>query len=181
MPNYQRQKGDRFERALVKVLNEVGISAHRVPLSGAVEGYPGDLLLDAFDPPIIVQCKHFADDFKRLFKIVEEAPITWVMEKPAEDEVSTPFIVMRFGTALAWMKSPHPIGLERTPARHAPMGRVAAYLAREDILFVKRDRGDPFVVFTLRATARFLGFAPSVPGTRRTWPGPWFIFGPRKG
>lgn len=175
MPNRQREKGDRFERALVKVLNEVGISSHRVPLSGAVEGYPGDILLDAFDPPMIVQCKHFADDFKRMFTIVEESPIAWVMEKPKDDEVSTPYVIMRFGVALAWMKAPRPIGLDPPPARHAPMGRVAAYLAREDVLFVKRDRDEPFVVFTLRALARFLGHAPPLPGVKRPWPGPWLL------
>lgn len=39
-----RQKGDRLEREVVKALIEAGIKAKRVPLSGSVNGYPGDVL-----------------------------------------------------------------------------------------------------------------------------------------
>ena len=33
-----RQKGERFERSIVKALGEAGISARRVPLSGSAKG-----------------------------------------------------------------------------------------------------------------------------------------------
>lgn len=39
--NPQRQKGDRFERACVNRLKELGIDAQRVPLSGAAGGQFG--------------------------------------------------------------------------------------------------------------------------------------------
>jgi Holliday junction resolvase len=38
-----RQKGDRLERELVKLLEAAGIPAKRVPLSGSARGYPGDI------------------------------------------------------------------------------------------------------------------------------------------
>ena len=39
-----RQKGDRLERAIVATLKAHGIEAKRVPLSGSVKGYPGDVV-----------------------------------------------------------------------------------------------------------------------------------------
>lgn len=41
-----RQKGDRLEREVVKVLTEAGIKAKRVPLSGSAKGYPGDIAVN---------------------------------------------------------------------------------------------------------------------------------------
>ncbi len=38
-----RQKGDRLEREVVKLLEAAGIPAKRVPLSGSARGYPGDI------------------------------------------------------------------------------------------------------------------------------------------
>lgn len=44
MPNARRQKGDRFEREVVKSLAEDGIVSQRVPLSGAAGGmFAGDI------------------------------------------------------------------------------------------------------------------------------------------
>lgn len=41
-----RRKGYESERELVLILNAAGHEARRVPLSGAQEGYPGDLIVD---------------------------------------------------------------------------------------------------------------------------------------
>lgn len=44
MPNSSRVKGDAFEREIVATLNENGIHAQRVPLSGAAKGmFGGDI------------------------------------------------------------------------------------------------------------------------------------------
>lgn len=44
MPNKSRQKGDNFEREVVARLNELGVEAQRVPLSGAAKGrFGGDI------------------------------------------------------------------------------------------------------------------------------------------
>jgi len=43
MPNSSRQKGDRAERQIVELFREVGLDAHRIPLSGAVPGFKNDI------------------------------------------------------------------------------------------------------------------------------------------
>lgn len=40
-----RDKGARVERELVAALNEVGLDAKRVPLSGAARGFKGDIII----------------------------------------------------------------------------------------------------------------------------------------
>lgn len=52
-----KRKGDRFERQVVDDLVKAGLKAHRVPLSGAVEGYEGDVLVNAHDGEWKLQCK----------------------------------------------------------------------------------------------------------------------------
>lgn len=53
-----KRKGDRFERQVVDDLMAAGLKAHRVPLSGAVAGYHGDVRVDAADGRMwVVQCK----------------------------------------------------------------------------------------------------------------------------
>jgi len=46
MGRQQREKGARVERELVNKLKEAGIEAKRVPLSGAAEGFKGDILIE---------------------------------------------------------------------------------------------------------------------------------------
>jgi hypothetical protein len=43
-----RDKGGRAEREIVALHREMGLDAHRVPLSGAVVGYKGDVLIGDF-------------------------------------------------------------------------------------------------------------------------------------
>lgn len=54
-----KRKGDRFEFQVVRELVEAGFpGAHRVPLSGAVKGYPGDVLVKGSPTgDWIIQCK----------------------------------------------------------------------------------------------------------------------------
>lgn len=40
-----KRKGGRVEREIVKMHEHIGIQAKRVPLSGAAEGFPGDVLI----------------------------------------------------------------------------------------------------------------------------------------
>ena len=151
MPNRSRQKGDRFERALVHRFTAAGIGAHRVPLSGAVDGYPGDVLLDGYAPPIIVQCKHFADSFKRLFLIADARPVSLIIDAPG----GRSFVLFRDGAFFEWLSSPSQLS-PNSVVEVTPLTVVARYLEREDVLFVKRDRGAPFVVVTLEAAARII-------------------------
>ncbi len=45
MGKSQRDKGIRAERALVRYLSERAIDAHRMPLSGAMKYYKGDVVI----------------------------------------------------------------------------------------------------------------------------------------
>jgi len=61
-----RDKGNRTERNLVNWLNENGIPAERVPLSGACRGsFGGDILLKDTGHKIEVKCR--ANGFKTLY------------------------------------------------------------------------------------------------------------------
>ena len=59
-----KQKGDRDERGLIARLAERGVSAHRVPLSGAVEGYEGDVIIE---DKYVVECKVRARGFQQIY------------------------------------------------------------------------------------------------------------------
>jgi hypothetical protein len=52
-----RRKGALFERQVVNDLKAAGLDAKRVPLSGAAEGYPGDVIIEMPTRKWILQCK----------------------------------------------------------------------------------------------------------------------------
>lgn len=74
-----RDKGARSERALVNLLREHGLDAVRVPLSGACDGFKGDVLVRGrfwgddgfdkqdFDPPLKIESKVRANGFKQIY------------------------------------------------------------------------------------------------------------------
>jgi Holliday junction resolvase len=65
-----RQKGNRLERELVKLLEAAGIPAKRVPLSGSAKGYPGDVCATLAGRELCLECKS-RKDFKTLYKWLE--------------------------------------------------------------------------------------------------------------
>lgn len=67
MPNASRQKGDRFERDCIHQLQEVGIEAKRVPLSGAMQGFTGDLQIERLFTTLEIECKTRARAWSDLF------------------------------------------------------------------------------------------------------------------
>jgi hypothetical protein len=70
-----KQKGDRNERGLVKMLQLAGVAALRTPMSGATRsarfggGY--DLHIPLFGRELKAECKHHANGFQRLYKWLE--------------------------------------------------------------------------------------------------------------
>jgi len=46
MGKYERTKGINAERELVHLLEDLGVQAHRVPLSGAMANYKDDIVLE---------------------------------------------------------------------------------------------------------------------------------------
>jgi Holliday junction resolvase len=64
-----RQKGNRTERAIVRVLQARGFAAERVPLSGAARGrFGGDISLPLFGIDRRVEVKCRADGFRELYR-----------------------------------------------------------------------------------------------------------------
>ena len=64
-----KQKGDRDERGFIARLAERDVSAHRVPLSGAVEGYEGDVIIE---DKYVVECKVRARGFQQIYGWLEK-------------------------------------------------------------------------------------------------------------
>ncbi len=52
-----RRKGDRLEREVVKLLQAAGVPARRVPLSGSMAGYPGDVVVTVAGRDHVLECK----------------------------------------------------------------------------------------------------------------------------
>jgi Holliday junction resolvase len=67
-----RQKGDRFERAIVRLLQDRGLGAERVPLSGSAGGsYSGDLTVPILGRDLVVEAKARGNGFARLYTWLE--------------------------------------------------------------------------------------------------------------
>ncbi len=62
-------KGTGYEREIVNYAQKRGIFAHRIPLSGAVEGFKGDIILS----DTYWECKRWKSAPKKLVKILEKA------------------------------------------------------------------------------------------------------------
>lgn len=75
MGKFSRDKGLRFEREVVALFSDAGISAERVPLSGAHHGrFSGDVW--AYPPPgarkMRLELKKRADGFKGLYSLLTD-------------------------------------------------------------------------------------------------------------
>lgn len=68
MGRASRDKGARTEREAVRILQEHGLSAERVPLSGASGGrYAGDVSVPVLGVDRTLECKCRADGFKQIY------------------------------------------------------------------------------------------------------------------
>lgn len=61
-------KGSGFEREVVQILRSLGITAHRVPLSGAATAYPGDVRFDLRGELVTAECKRRRSGFKTHYR-----------------------------------------------------------------------------------------------------------------
>ncbi len=68
MGKMQRNKGNRVEREIVNYLKDNGIPAKRVPLSGAAEGFKGDIIIDG---SLRAEVKARKDGFKQIYDWLE--------------------------------------------------------------------------------------------------------------
>jgi Holliday junction resolvase len=68
-----RQKGNRLERAIVHLLQDHGLGAERVPLSGSARGsYLGHLTVPVLGRDLVVEAKASANGFARLYSWLED-------------------------------------------------------------------------------------------------------------
>lgn len=68
MGKASRDKGLRFERALVNTCQEVGLAAERIPLSGAAGGsFCGDVSIPIQGQDRKIECKSRKAGFKQLY------------------------------------------------------------------------------------------------------------------
>jgi Holliday junction resolvase len=71
-----RQKGDRLERAIIRLLQDRGLGAERVPLSGSAGGsYSGDLTVPLLGRDLVVEAKARANGFARLYSWLEDRDV----------------------------------------------------------------------------------------------------------
>ena len=73
-----RAKGDRFERAIVKLLQDKGLGAERVPLSGSAGGsYVGDIGVSCpcLGRDLVVEAKARADGFSQLYQWLQDRDV----------------------------------------------------------------------------------------------------------
>jgi Holliday junction resolvase len=69
-----REKGSRTERAVVRLLQERGLAAERVPLSGAARGrFGGDVSLPVLGVDRRVEVKCRGNGFRELYKWLDGA------------------------------------------------------------------------------------------------------------
>lgn len=70
-----REKGNRFERAMVVAMTAGGLDAKRVPLSGVAAGFKGDLHYRERGIPRVLECKVRKNAWKDLYDYLDEPEI----------------------------------------------------------------------------------------------------------
>lgn len=67
-----RDKGNRFERAIVRLLQDAGLAAERVPLSGSAGGsYAGDLTVPVIGRDLVIEATARKNGFRELYAWLE--------------------------------------------------------------------------------------------------------------
>jgi hypothetical protein len=67
-----RDKGNRLERAVVRLLQDRGFGAQRVPLSGSAGGsFSGDVTTPLIGRDLTIECKSRANGFLKLYAWLE--------------------------------------------------------------------------------------------------------------
>lgn len=90
-----RDKGNRVERAIVRALQNHGLAAERVPLSGAAGGsYVGDLTVPLLGADRVVEVKARRDGFRELYGWLEARDLLIVKADRRE-----PLVIVRLDLA----------------------------------------------------------------------------------
>ena len=91
-----RDKGNRAERVIVRLLQEAGLAAERVPLSGAAHGrFSGDISVPLLGVDRRVEVKVRADGFREIYKWIDGADLLILRA-----DYRMPLVVMRLPLAI---------------------------------------------------------------------------------
>lgn len=72
MGKASRDKGARFERTIVNAMQDAGLAAERVPLSGAAGGsFSGDITCPVQGEDRLFEAKKRADGFREIYRWIE--------------------------------------------------------------------------------------------------------------
>jgi hypothetical protein len=95
MTHPSKRKGDSFEREIVAILQQFGIAAEKVPLSGAVKGgsFDHDVSCPVRGLDRKIECKRRARAFGTLYALLGSNDFLAV-----RDDRTAPLIVMRLDT-----------------------------------------------------------------------------------
>jgi Holliday junction resolvase len=119
-----RQKGNRAERAIVRVLQEFGFAAERVPLSGAARGrFSGDVSVPLLGVDRRVEVKCRGNGFRELYRWLDGADFLIVKADRRE-----PLVVVKLALAaeiavIAERAKAKEFPLERESRRPRPVTR----------------------------------------------------------
>ena len=90
MPNPSRQKGDRLEREIVQLFQRHNILAKRTPMSGAIAGWEGDVIIKIGDKSERIECKRRKAGFGTIYRWLAGNYLLAI-----RDDQTEPLIVMR--------------------------------------------------------------------------------------
>lgn len=95
-----KQKGNRLEREIVQHLQQAGLEAKRVPLSGSARGFKGDVIVTLSTKHYRLECKS-RKDFRTLYGWLEGNDALILKGDRQE-----PLVVMRLADLLALHNGP---------------------------------------------------------------------------
>jgi hypothetical protein len=99
-----RDKGNRTERALVRLLQDAGFGAERIPLSGSAGGkFSGDLSVPLLGIDRTAEVKARANGFRELYRWLEGRSLLVVKADRREPLVVVPWrVAIEIATAAEW-------------------------------------------------------------------------------
>jgi Holliday junction resolvase len=111
-----RDKGNRLERAVVRLLQDAGLGAERVPLSGSAGGsHLGDLTVPVIGVDRTVECKARANGFAQLYAWLQDRDVLIVKADRRDALVVLPLrlaaeIAMAAESNSSLLRRRHPAG-----------------------------------------------------------------------
>lgn len=129
-----RNKGSRVERLLRDYLREQGYEAFRVPLSGAAQGFKGDVVASKNGRMITFEVKARASQFESLYSRFPDPKLREAFALRLDDEDTVEAIITN------QFPIPYSATLTRATAREARKLRtMQQWLGKADVLAVKGD------------------------------------------